>query len=212
MFNTFAPDAKYSSGDLIPHGALAFANVTVQGLANSQSTGGRYAKLELTIVRGPYERRKLFPMVGDPSDARNSEKYVQMSLAALQHMLEAAGIFDPAKPETYQAFANSTFEQILTALEDKTVAVKIKIEKGQDGYQDKNVVADWLSPNPASSNKKTWDKLLAGGDQVALESAAQAGFAGFSQTAAPATTPAPATVVAGAQAAPAAGNTPAWLK
>lgn len=171
MFNTFSPDAKYSTGgSLIPANTSAFAVVSVQKIAQSQATGGRYAKLDLTIAGGDYEGRHLFPMIGDPSDAKNSEKYQQMSLGAIQHMLEAAGVFDHNNPATYQRFANATFEQVLQALDGKTVAVKIKVEKGKDGYEDKNVVADWLSPNPRSGSHKSWLELV-GQSQPSMGSA-----------------------------------------
>lgn len=160
MFNQFNPNTQHQPAvELIPNGVLAFAVVEVQGVKISQN-GGRYASLKLTIDRGPYERRTIFSMVGDPTDPNNSEKYQQMSMGALQHMLEAAGIFRLDDPNSYATFANSTFEQVMAALDGKTVAIKIKIEKGRDGYEDKNAVADWLSPNPNSRSYKKWQELV----------------------------------------------------
>lgn len=175
MFNQFNPQTNHQPAvELIPAGTLAFAVLTVQGLAKSGNTGGEYAKLELTIDRGPYERRKLFPMIGNPTDERNNEKYRQKSLGDLQHMLEAAGLFKPDQPETYQRFANASFVDILQALEGRTIAIKIKIEKGTDGYADKNVVADFLSPNPVSRTFKSWQQLNEGGAGQAQQQGAAA--------------------------------------
>lgn len=211
MFNQFNPTAQHTpAAELVPNNTLAFCMVKVQGLKMSQSTGGRYASLELTIDRGPFERRKVFSMVGDPTDSNNSEKYRQMSLAALQHMLEAAGIFNPADPNSYAAFANASFDQVMAALDGRTVAIKIKIEKGTGGYEDKNAVADWLSPNPASRTFKKWQELLSPAP-TAHSAVAHGvvgnpgpGYAGGTQFAAPAAPAAPA---------PAAGQggVPAWL-
>lgn len=201
MFNQFSPTTQHQpAGELIPANTLAFCVVKVQAIKPSQSTGGRYASLELTIDRGPYERRKVFSMVGDPSDANNSEKYQQMSLAALQHMLEAAGIFRYDQPATYAAFANASFEQVMAALDGRTVAIKTKIEKGTGGYEDKVAVADWLSPNPASRTFKKWAELSAPAAPVQ-------GFAGQAAPVAPAPAYAPP---AAAPAAPQAG-VPSWL-
>lgn len=201
MFNTFAPNANHQPAiELIPANTLAFAIVTVQAVGSGQQTGGRNAKLELTISRGPYERRKIWYYLGDPTDQRNSEKYQQMSLAAMQHMLEAAGVFRHDQPETYAAFANADFTQILKALDGKEVAIKIKIDKGKDGYEDKNVVADWLSPNPASRSNSKWNELLQGSG---AKPAAPAQGQVFTPPAAAAPANAPAST---------AGGVPAWLQ
>src|SRR3546814_2286242 len=42
------------------------------------------------------------------------------------------------------------------------VAVKLKVEKGTEGYDDKNRVAEYLTPNPASPGNKGWVLLSAG--------------------------------------------------
>lgn len=198
MFNQFSPTTQHQpAGELIPANTLAFCVLKVQAIKVSQN-GGRYASLELTIDRGPYERRKVFSMVGDPTDANNSEKYQQMSLAALQHMLEAAGIFRYDQPASYTAFANASFEQVMQALDGRTVAIKTKIEKGTGGYEDKVAVADWLSPNPASRTFKKWAELAA----------PAAPIQGFAGQAAP-VAPAPAYAPPAAPAAP--QGAPAWL-
>ena len=166
MFNQFAPNAQHQpAAELIPTNTLAFVVVSVAGVKVSQA-GGRFASLVLSVSQGPYERRKIFSMVGDPTDQNNSEKYQQMSLAALQHMLEAAGIFRLDQAQTYQQFANATFEQIMQALDGRTVAVQVKIEKGTGGYEDKNAVAYWLSPNPSSKTFRKWQELLQGPTQA----------------------------------------------
>jgi hypothetical protein len=212
MFNTFAPDARHQPDvELIPAKTLAFAVLTVDSIKMSQSSGGRYAKLELTIDRGPYERRKIFSLVGDPSDPKNSEKFQQMSLASLQHMLEAAGIFRHDQPATYQAFANATFEQIMAALDGRAVAIAIKIEKGQDGYADKNAVAEFLSPNPASRSFKKWQELT-GMAPGAAATPVQGQLAAGGAQAAPAASYAPPAGAHASSAGAAAGAPPAWLQ
>lgn len=200
MFASFNPNANHApSVDLIPAGTLAFAVVKVESVNLSKSTGGKNAKLELTISQGPFASRKVWHYLGDPTDSKNSEKYQQMSLGALQAMLEAAGIFNHADPATYQKFATSSFEQVMAALDGKTVAIKTKIDKGTGGYEDKAVVGDWLSPNPAGRQFKKWQELVAtGGTAPAAQPTAAA-----PQFAQPAAAP----------AAPAAtGGVPAWLQ
>ena len=197
MFSSFNPNANHAPAvDLIPAGTLAFAVVKVESINLSKSTGGKNAKLELTISQGPFANRKVWHYLGDPTDPKNSEKYQQMSLGALQAMLEAGGIFNPADPASYQKFAASSFEQVMAALDAKTAAIKTKLAKGTGGYEDKVVVGDWLSPNPAGRQFKKWQELLQGGGAAQAPAAPQ--FA--AQAAAPAAAPA------------AAGGVPAWLQ
>jgi len=204
LFN-FSPDTKFESpNSLIPNGTLAFAVLAVRKLKSSNSTGGEYADLELTL-EGQYEGRKVWPMIANPADQRNSEKWRQMGMAAIQHACEASGIFNPAQPESYKRFESATFVDVLKQLDGRRVAIKVKIEKGVDGHQDKNAVADWLSPNPAStSGKKVWDNLVAGNTGGASQPAQQSGFSlGSAPAAAAPAAAAPAAVVSGA--------TPDWL-
>lgn len=219
----FNPNTKYSSGSLIPNGVCAFAVVNVEKTQHSQNSGGLLASLSLTIAYGPFENRKVFTYIGDPSDERNSEKYRTMSLGALQAMLEVAGIFDPAKPETYQAFANASFVDILQAIDGKVVAIKVGIEKGQDGYDDKNKVADWLTPNPVSRSAKKFQELAASPQRCLVPEekpavgagtpwAAGAGAAPAAAAGAGAAAPAAAAAQPAAAAAAAPGTqAPKWL-
>ena len=198
----FNPETKHDTGgSLIPANVLTFATFKVQKLRKSGNTGGTYADIEL-ILQGQYENRRVFDKIPDPADTNNSEKWRQMGMASLQHALEAAGIFDPANPESYNRFANGGFTDILKALDGKRVAFKVGIEKGTDGHQDKNRVVTYLSPNPVSSTNRQYQELLAGGGQQAAKPQQTATFGQA----------APAESSAQRQpAAAAAGNSPGWL-
>lgn len=198
----FDPNTKHdTAGALIPANTLAFATFKVQSLKNSKNSGGRYASIEL-ILHGQFENRRVFDMIADPADTKNSEAWRKMGMASLQHALEAAGIFDPAKPESYGRFAGGGLVDILQALDGKRVAFKVGVEKGTDGHQDKNRVVTYLSPNPVSSTFKQYQQLLAGGAAPAPQPAPAPSF-GQAQAPAPTAThqPAPA----------ASGNAPDWL-
>lgn len=72
-----------SSFDLLPANALLFAILTVKGVKDSASGGG-YLDCELTIDQGqPFAGRKIFDMIGDPTNAGNSEKYRDMGSIAI---------------------------------------------------------------------------------------------------------------------------------
>src|SRR3546814_20523383 len=67
------------------------------------------------------------------------------------------------------------------------VAVKLKVEKGTEGYDDKNRVAEYLTPNPASPGNKGWVLLSAG--QYNTNPNATQGAGGASGVGAPAAQP-----------------------
>lgn len=217
MFN-FAPDQNQRSAiDLIPPGTPLLCVVTPESVQRSQNTGGTIARLCFTVARGPYERRKMWMYVGDPNDDNNSEKYRQMSLASLQHMLESCGIFDPSKPETYQRYANvaptDVFRTIINDLDGKHVAVKARTEKGDDGHDDKSVPGTILSPNPNGRTAKAYEDVKNGLDTQVQKPAASA----FGQPAAQSGfgfgTPAAATTTAtAAQPESSQSSAPGWLK
>lgn len=207
MSFNFSADTKFDTpNSLVPAGTLAFAKLQVRGLKRSQQTNGQFADVELVLM-GEYENRRIWPVIMDPSDSNNSEQARQMGLAAIQHICEAAGIFDPNNPDTYTRFANATFTDILQAIDGKRVAIKVGIEKGTGGYQDKNRVTAWLSPNPNSGDFKQWERLVAGDTGGTPAPQQQSGFAMGgnppSQQSAPAQQATPASAVT--------GEAPAWL-
>lgn len=175
--------------ELIPAGTLAHAIVTVNQIKQSQSTDGRYMQLELTISSGQYENRKLWDMVCDPTDERNSEAWRKMGLLALTRAFEAAGVFDPSNPDSYEVFEGKSFEEIARTLDGCQVAIKVKIEKSPDpAHADKNKVAEWLTPNKESTGHVGWKKLKAELDD-SVPKAVEKKFS-----------------------APSAGTTPAWMR
>ena len=180
----FDPNTKYDSpNSLIPANTLAFATLKVRELRQGQETGGTYADVELTIAEGQYATRKVWPVIMDPTDAKNSEGARTMGMGAIQHICEAIGLFDPANPQTYSRFDNGSFIDVLKAIDGKRVAIKIGIEKGKNGHQDKNRVLAWLTPNPNSGDNKGWKDLHAGNSITAPAATMQTGagsFGGFS--------------------------------
>lgn len=166
-----------SNFDLLPKNALLFANLQVRGV-KSGGTGSRYLDVELTIDAGqPFAGRKLFDKIGDPNHPGNSEAYRQMGMIAITRILEAGRGAGPNNPQGYQI---ANYEQ----LSGLRVAIKVGVEDGTDGHDDKNRVSDFLTPNPASaSGHKLWLKLQAGDHNLPGPAAgatqAQGGFGGF---------------------------------
>lgn len=217
MFN-FAPDQNQRSAiELIPPGTPLLCLVTVESFGISKTSGGRNCKICLTVSRGPYERRKIWTWISDPNDEKNSAEGRQMSLANMQHMLESCGIFDPSNRESYARYASvppsDVFQAIMRDLDGKHVAIKVKIEKGTDGYEDRNALQTILSPNPNGRTAKAYEDVKNGLDtQVQKpaasafgQPAAQSGFGFGTQAAAPAAATA-------SQPESSQSAAPGWLK
>lgn len=199
---------------LIPHGTLAFAVVKPTGIKSSKRTGGTYANLELTISEGPYAKRKVWAIVMNPQDERNQNQALrdegkndgaQMGLAAMCRMFEAAGVFNPLDARSYDRFNGAGFNDVIAALEGLTVAIKIKISKGSEGYDDKNEVADFLSPAPTSGTSKLWVQLAGDG------STARKTAFGQPPLGAPTQPPIQPQVRPSAPSQPSVNNGPKWI-
>lgn len=159
-----------STKELLPDGTLAFAVISLsdKGLANSQSTGGEYANLVITLEGDkPVGGRKIFHMLANPLDTDNSEAWRKMSISAITRILEACGVFDYGDPESYKIFdiPEVTFSHMLEQIAGQSIAVEVGIDKGKDGYDDKNVIKTFLTPSQEKSSKRgrqLWDLLGSG--------------------------------------------------
>lgn len=168
-------DGKAQAPELIPHGTLAFAIASVKGSKQSKNTGGTMFNIELTLVGGQHEGRKVFDLVPDITDNRNSEGFIKMGKAKIVQMFETIGFFKPSDPSTYKQFG-SDFNAAMTRLDGNRVAVRIVIEKSKDpAYSDKNKVGDYLSSNPVSGGYRDYVKLIGG--QATVSAARKDAFA-----------------------------------
>lgn len=162
----FTPETSaVGGGDMVPVGTLALAHFGKPEIKCSKATGGTYASVELTLVSGPFAKRKIFlNNLMNPDDERNGATARTMGSSALCRMLEASGLVDVKNPASYAAIDD--FGQAVDALanysaDGKYIAIKVSVEKGKDGYQDKNGVGAYLSPNPTAGSFKDWNTLQA---------------------------------------------------
>jgi Protein of unknown function (DUF669). len=188
-----------NSFELIPGGTLAWVDINVREIKRSQN-GGQYIDTELTIPDGPFQGRKIFAKIMDPLFEENSTAARQMGVVALTRILEACGQFNPAEPDSYNQFEGGGIQALALAIDQQRAAIKIKVSKGQNGYEDKNDVGEWLTPNPAATRGfKFWKNLQDGKTTP-----------GASKSFAPPSTSTPFQHAAGAQKP--ANATPSWLQ
>lgn len=173
-FSGANPNGQMGGNELLPKGTLAWCNVTVRPFnmdqgeieTPSKSTqGNAYLDLELTILDGPYARRKVWDRPG----VAGSEKYVQAGFAAIRHILEVGRNAGPQNQAGYQI-------NDYLALDNITCAIKIGVDPAKDGYEAKNTVACYLSPNPESDTHKDFERLRTG--DTAPKVAADTGLRG----------------------------------
>lgn len=181
-----APANNDSSG-VIPEGTLAWAIVSFRDgnakpVASKSTPGNAYLDLELTICEGPYNKRKVWDMVG----AQGSEQYVNMGRSAIRAMLESGRGASEQNPAGYKI---NGFHD----LGGLRVAVKLKVEKGTNGHKDKNRPI-YITPNPQSNTAKDFQKLV----EQSSSAASGVGNVGHSPA-----------QQAGGYAGPAAGEAPA---
>lgn len=162
-----APNQQMGDFDLIPDGTLAWAYFAVrpfnldQGLIEKESQttpGNKYLDCELTIAEGEFARKKVWTIIG----VAGAEKFVNMGGAQIRAILECGRGAGPGNPAGY--VIDDDFGQFWDENRGAPlrVAVKIGIEKGKDGYKDKNTVKAFLSPNPEASSHKDYLALMAG--------------------------------------------------
>lgn len=211
-----APTDQAGLGDLIPDKTLAWAIVTVRPhnmdhglvLVPSKSSDGKYVDVELTVLEGPHARRKVWDRIGL---AGSSEKWVAQGFAAVRHILEVGREivgFQPGDPKyTLGQVSQTNGDMVLMELDGLRCAIQVGVEKGKDGYPDKNVVRAYLSPNPNSSTHKTFMKLVAGDTAPAVVASVAAPAASAAPSWAAPRTAAPPP----AQPAPTANARPAWM-
>jgi hypothetical protein len=164
MFSTNSgrPDPKQGN-TIIPHGTLAKASFKVQSIGNSKRTGAEYAKLDFTIVEGEFAGRHVFTVVMNPKDNQGDKAAgAKMGEKSLCYMMEAAGFMVGTDEASVAQYDGWSFQDILAKLEGNVVAIRIKVAKGEAGFEDKNEVGQYLSPIEASGSKRLWDQLNAG--------------------------------------------------
>lgn len=203
---------KVSNSNLIPRGTLVEVMLNIKEVKNSKETGGSYLNCELTVLSGPFEKRKIFTMIPDVWDQRNSEKWRDMGKVPLVRLAESCGLFNTAQPESYAQFNGaSDIMPIAQRIQGTRVVIRVGLEKGKDGNQDKNSVDEWGTPRPDSDGNKIFKAYHNPTPHPGAGGATQGGFGvPVAQPQAPVT----GGFVQPTQAAPAAPaqGTPSWLK
>ena len=176
-FNYADAPAQRDYSDLIPHGTLAFAILKIapfnldQGLIEtpSKSSEAKFLNAELTICSGRHDKRKIFTRIG----VSGSDKYVNMGRSAIRAILEVGrGANGQNNTQAYY-ISDATGRDDYMQLDGLKVAIKVKEEKGSEGFPPKNDVSVWLSPVDDVTGKD-FARLLAGDTEPKVKPTASA--------------------------------------
>ena len=167
-FNNAAPQ---TSGDLIPAKTYAKVIATIRPSKGNAdiwitraASGFEYLNMEFTLVSAPMAKRKIFQNAGVGGTTDGHQKAADITRSFIRSMLESARGIDP-KDESEKA-QKARRIQSWGDLVELEFAVEIGIEKGKDGYDDKNKIARVLTPGHANYTKvMSGETILPGGDK-----------------------------------------------
>jgi len=135
-FNAAEQQEEMRDGfEVIPAGEYKAAITDSDMLENSAKTG-HYLKLEITIVEGPYNGRKIFTNLNLDNPNQTA---VDIARAELKSICSAIG-----KPN---AIINDSNE-----LHDQPMTIKVKVEKRKDNGEDSNRIKGYAPLNGAGSS------------------------------------------------------------
>ena len=190
--------------ELIPDGTVVRAFIKLSGgdhelpefgggtYFKSSQSGAKWMPIELTIVGGPYDKRKVWQNIfvdGAKTDQNGFSIAKRIGLETIKKMVDSHFALDmkDVSPEAAQKRGSINGVHMLNGMQ---ICFKVGIEKGNNGYADKNKIKTVLTPG------------------------SQEFIAGNPAAVAPAATPTPQ--AAPAPSAPAttatAGVTPTWAR
>ena len=141
-------DAEISTGDyeLIPDGTIAKVSMLVKpggegegGWLTEAASKNLYLNCEFVVTEGKYARRKFWQvlvLVGGKKNEKGESMSANISKATLRAIVESAKGVDPK--DTSEDAKSKRVLQSFDDLNGLEFTAKIKIEKGRDGYADKN--------------------------------------------------------------------------
>lgn len=156
-------DAERQTFDLIPANTFCKVGLLLKmpdpfdagddpHLFKSKTSDAQYLSADLIVLAGPFEKKHIFQNM---MIAGVSEKAVNITRSTLRSILESARGVDPTdvSAEAMAARQVSGFSDF----NNLEFAIKVGIEKGKDGYEDKNKIGLIVTPD-----KKEYAAIMAG--------------------------------------------------
>ena len=157
MFD-FSDAPQQSSGELIPKGTLVKVYLMIRpgqfgedGILTQSKSGFQYLSMELTVLSEPYARRKIFQNVGVGGTTEGHEKAAEISRSLLRGILESSRKIrsDDESELARKARRINSFKDLM----EMEFAIEVGIEKGKDGYDDRNGIKRVVTPDHTQYSK-----------------------------------------------------------
>jgi len=162
--NNVPPMENSGGGDfeLMPDGTIVRAIVSLQGgdiempeygagtfFKQSKTTSAKWLPIELTIVGGPYDKRKVWQNIfvdGDARDDNGMSKAKKIGLNTIKQMVDSGFGISP-KDESEDARAKRASIQGINMINNMEICFTIGVEPGNNGYPAKNKMKTVLTPD-----------------------------------------------------------------
>ena len=158
------PPIEGGSGDfeLIPDGTIVSAIIKLEGgdteipeygagkyFKQSQTTSAKWLPIELTIMGGNFDKRKVWQNIfvdGDAKDENGMSKARKIGLNTIKQMVDSGFGISP-KDESEDAIAKRASIQGIHMINGMIICCTLGIEKGSNGYADRNKIKTVLTPD-----------------------------------------------------------------
>jgi hypothetical protein len=144
--NTNTAEKQKEMGALIPNGTIAPVILNIRGRKMTKADDAEMLDCEFTITEGEYEKRKVWEnmmITSNGSDGHNTA--VDITMSRVRGLLESAYGIDP-EDDSDAAIAAREIED-WEDLDQMEALAKIGIEKGKEGYKDKNKILVFITPD-----------------------------------------------------------------
>lgn len=160
MAYDFNSASEQRSGELIPDGTIATVHLTVRPgnageggwLKRSKAGDSMALDCEFTVVDGANAKRKFWTLFTVEGSTEGHQKAADISGARIRAILESAAGVRP--DDETDAAKNARRITTWGDLNNLRFMAKIGVEKGKDGYKDKNTLAEVITPD-----RKQWSRV-----------------------------------------------------
>lgn len=121
-------------------------------MKRSKDGSSQALDFEFTVLEGPFAKRKFWTLFTVEGETEGQQKAGVISAARLRAMLESARGIDPAREDDDAVAARRLASW--QDLDGLRFWAKVGLEKGKDGYKDKNQLRSVITPD-----NKEWSRL-----------------------------------------------------
>lgn len=160
MAYDFNTASEQRGSDLIPDGTIAPVHLTIRPgnsgeggwLKRSKAGDSEAIDCEFTVTEGPNAKRKFWTLFTIQGTTEGHQKAADFSASRIRAILESAQGVRP--DDESDSAKNMRRINSWANLNNVRFIAKIGIEKGKDGYKDKNILAEVITPD-----RKQWAKI-----------------------------------------------------